>query len=186
MSERVANTLTHAAILMGLSALYAIAFSWVFIAAEYLQRIAHLEWMYASVLFFPHGIRVLAAYLFGWKSIIYLLPVSLWHMDMDASGLAILPSTILSMGSLVAVVIAFELLQPLRFASHRYWEAPLHPVALLVAGSMGAIFNSVVHIGLGIVDGIKAASGLFIGDILGMLSVMLTYSLIAIVLRKVV
>lgn len=186
MSERVGNLFTHTAILVGLSVLYALAFSLVTTASEYLQRIAHLEWMYASVLFFPHGIRVLAAYLFGWKSIIYLLPVSLWYMDMEASGLALLSSIILSMGSLVAVVIAFELLQPLRFASHRYWEAPLHPVALLVAGSMGAIFNTVVHVGLGIVDGIQEASALFIGDILGLLSVLLTYTLISAVLRKVV
>lgn len=182
----MSDLFTHVAILVGLSVLYALAFGLVFIASEYLQRIAHLEWMYASVLFFPHGIRVLAAYLFGWRSIIYLLPVSLWYMDMDLSGLALLPSIILSMGSLVAVVIAFELLQPLRFASHRYWDAPLHPVVLLVAGSMGAIFNTVVHVGLGIVDGITEASGLFVGDILGMLSVMLTYALIAAVLRKVV
>ena len=186
MSERVANLLTHAAILMGLSALYALAFSLVFTVSEYLKHIAHLEWMYASVLFFPHGVRVIAAYLFGWRSIIYLLPVSLWYLDMDASGLAILPSIILSMGSLVAVVIAFELLQPLRFASHRYWEAPLHPVALLVAGSMGAIFNAVVHIGLGMVDGMSEASVLVVGDILGMLLLLLVYALIAAVLRKVV
>ena len=77
-------------------------------------------------------------------------------------------------------------MQPLRFASHRYWEAPLHPVALLMAGSMGAIFNSVVHIGLGIVDGMSEASALFVVDILGMLSILLVYALIAAVLRKVV
>ena len=186
MSERVSNLFTHAAILVGLSVLYALAFNGVFAVSHYLQRFSDLEWMYASVLFFPHGIRVIAAYLFGWRSIIYLLPVSLWYMNMDASGLALLSSIVLSMGSLLAVVIAFELLQPLRFASHRYWEAPLHPVVLLAAGSMGAIFNTVVHIGFDIVDSIKEASALFVGDILGMLSVLLIYVLIAAVLRKVV
>jgi hypothetical protein len=186
MSECVANLITHAAILVVLSVLYAVAFELVFVVSDAIQRFAYLDFGYGSILFFPHGIRVLAAYLFGWRSVAYLLPVSLWYMDMDASGLALLSSIVLSMGSLVAVVIAFELLKPLKFTSHRYWEVPLHPVALLVAGSMGAIFNAFVHVGLGIVDGMKAASGLFFGDLLGLVSVLLTYALIAAVLRKVV
>jgi hypothetical protein len=186
MSERVVNLLTHAAILVGLSILYAIAFELVHLVSDAIQRPIRLELTYASVLFFPHGIRVLAAYLFGWRSVVYLLPVSLWYMDMDASGLTILPSVILSMGSLVAVVIAFELLQPLKFSSHRYWEAPLKPISLLVAGIFGAIFNTIVHLGVGIARDTKSASAIFIGDMFGMLSVCLAYALIIALIRKVV
>lgn len=40
---------------------------------------------YASLLFLPHGIRVIAAWLYGWKSILYLAPASyathLWRLD---------------------------------------------------------------------------------------------------------
>lgn len=40
---------------------------------------------YASLLFLPHGIRVIAAWLYGWKSILYLAPASyathFWRLD---------------------------------------------------------------------------------------------------------
>ena len=186
MGERMVGFSAHAIILVGLSILYAIAFELVFLISDSMQRLTNLEFLYGSILFFPHGIRLLAAYLFGWRSIVYLLPVSLWYMNWDNSELTILSSIILSIGSLFVVVMAFELLQLLKFASHNYWEAPLHPVALLLAGSLGAMFNTIVHLGLGIIDGMREASGLFIGDILGMLSVLLVYVLISVAIRKVV
>jgi hypothetical protein len=48
---------------------------------------------YASLLFLPHGVRVIAAWLYGWRSVLYLAPPSyathFWRLDGEVISWAV-------------------------------------------------------------------------------------------------
>lgn len=72
------------------SIFYAMAFEAVFVVSDKLQQSVVPGIIYGSVLFFPHGVRVLAAYLFGWRSILYLLPISAVYAGLGGDAATIL------------------------------------------------------------------------------------------------
>lgn len=97
-----------------------------------------------SLLFLPHGVRILATYYFGWKAIIYLIPSGylthfLWIKTQGVDLDLMTP-----MVSIIAAYAGVKLISLLPFLglndfSMSAWKW------LLLAGFLGSIFNGLGH-----------------------------------------
>lgn len=154
------------------SIFYAMAFEAVFVVSDKLQQSVVPGIIYGSVLFFPHGVRVLAAYLFGWRSILYLLPISAVYAGLGGDAATILEGLVLALGSLVACVLAFEVLSRFDFIERNYISVSIDWKSLVLAGAFGAMMNAALHYTLNVTD-VRASGAIFAGDVLGFAVVLL-------------
>ena len=157
----------HFIALAACTAVYAISFEAIFLVSEHLQ--AHLapQLVYGSVLFFPHGVRVIAAYLFGPSSILYLLPISCAYADFGVGIGGAVTGLTLAVGSLAACVLAFEGLSRGRLIERDYLSRAIDWQSLVLAGCFGAFINAALHYTLSVTDQAGSAA-IFIGDLLGL------------------
>ena len=126
-----------------------------------------------SLLFLPHGVRMLAAHYFGWKSIVYLLPPSyLMYALMIQTHGDILPITT-PLVSLIAAYLGMTLIGYLADISSRdltnsTWKW------LLLAGFLGSIFNGLgIGLLLGNINLPTQMLGYAIGDVSGQFALMI-------------
>ena len=154
------------------SIFYAMAFEAVLVVSDKLQQSVVPGIIYGSVLFFPHGVRVLAAYLFGWRSILYLLPISAVYAGLGGDAGAILEGLVLALGSLMACVLAFEVLSRFDFIERNYLSVSIDWKSLVLAGAFGAMMNAALHYTLDVTD-VRASGAIFSGDVLGFAVVLL-------------
>jgi len=166
------------------SIFYAMAFEAVFVVSDKLQQFVLPDIIYGSVLFFPHGVRVLAAYLFGWRSILYLLPISAVFAGVGGDAATILEGLILALGSLVACVLAFEVLSRFDFIERNYLAVSIDWKSLVLAGAFGAMMNAALHYTLDVTD-VRASGAVFVGDVLGFAAVLVVSMLFFRLLREV-
>ncbi len=166
------------------SIFYAMAFEAVFVVSDKLQQFVLPDIIYASVLFFPHGVRVLAAYLFGWRSILYLLPISIVFVWFGDDAGTIFEGLVLALGSLVACVLAFEVLSRFDFIERNYLLVSIDWKSLALAGAFGAMMNATLHYTLDITD-VRASGAIFVGDVLGFAAVLVVSMLFFRLLREV-
>ena len=166
------------------SIFYAMAFEAVFVVSDKLQQFVLPDIIYASVLFFPHGVRVLAAYLFGWRSILYLLPISAVYAGLGGDAATILEGLVLALGSLVACVLAFEVLSRFDFIERNYLSVSIDWKSLVLAGAFGAMMNAALHYTLDVTD-VRASGAIFVGDVLGFAAVLVVSMLFFRLLREV-
>ena len=166
------------------SIVYAIAFEAVFFVSDKLQQFVLPDIIYGSVLFFPHGVRVLAAYLFGWRSILYLLPISAVFAGLGGDAATILEGLVLALGSLVACVLAFEVLSRFDFIERNYLAVSIDWKSLVLAGAFGAMMNAALHYTLDVTD-VRASGAVFVGDVLGFAAVLVVSMLFFRLLREV-
>ena len=175
--------MTNLVALVMCSVFYAIAFEAVFVVSDKLQQSMVPGLIYGSVLFFPHGVRVLVAYLFGRRSIIYLLPISAAYADLGGDAGAILEGLILALGSLVACVLAFEVLSRFDFIERDYLSVSIDWKSLALAAAGGALINAMLHYSLNVTDA-RASGAVFIGDVLGFAVVLVVSMLFFRLLRE--
>ena len=154
------------------SIFYAMAFEAVFVVSDKLQQSMVPGLIYGSVLFFPHGVRVLAAYLFGWRSILYLLPISAVYAGLGNDPGITVDGFLLASGSLVACVLAFEVLSRFDFIERDYLSVSMDWKTLILAGAFGALINAILHYTLDVTD-MRASGAIFIRDFLGFLAVLI-------------
>ncbi len=124
-----------------------------------------------SLLFLPHGVRMLAAHFFGWKSILYLLPVSYFMY-----GLLIQPQGVPLIGpivSLLACYVGMKLVSLFAHISSTEMDTSMWKW-LLLGGFLGSILNG---LGLGLLQNEFSLStqmlGYAIGDVSGQFALML-------------
>ncbi len=128
----------------------------------------------ASLIFLPHGVRIIAAWLYGWRATIYILPGAyITHLARIHDDHSLSLSDLLgpAFGVLCASLCFSGLAclgHDLRFdASNRTnWRD------ILLVGALASIINSA---GTNLVygNGLEVTAAYFIGDILGMIAVML-------------
>lgn len=128
------------------------------------------EWAnFTSLVFLPHGVRVLAAWLYGWRSTLYLMPgVAVGHLYLY--GLYM--DTGLAFGwiaGLACAPLAFTLLhvagldlRPSRRRRRTHWRD------ILLVGGVASVFNSGFS-GLAYGNDLATMSARFVGDIMGTL-----------------
>ena len=125
-----------------------------------------------SLLFLPHGIRILAAYYYGWKSFFLLLPSMyfMWVITVYGSGVPLHPIQPLISGVscvLGIMIVSTKITHNLR--------KDLKP--LLMAGIFGSVLNGLFNSFL--VNQkffISDAFYFIIGDVLGLIVLMLLFS----------
>lgn len=143
--------------------------------------LGHASTDYASLLFLPHGVRVIAAWLYGWKSVLYLaLPsyaTHFWRLDGEFISWSVFLMPFVGMvcvAATFAVVAKFGADLRLRPG----YIAPWRDVVLV--GGLASLVNSVCS-NLLAQNTFETVLYYLLGDVLGMLALfimlMLTFKL---------
>jgi len=138
----------------------------------------------ASLLFLPHGVRVLSAWLLGWRSVLALLPGVFIVFVYSAGDLAFTPSRLA--GIAIAVTIPATIFHLLRLIgwdlSPATGRRPCWP-CIMVAGLLISLFTSVLtNFAFG--SAAEEYIAYLIGDVFGLFFLMLILMLIFRSLRR--
>lgn len=133
------------------------------------------EFDYASLLYLPHGVRVIAAWLYGWRSVLYLAPGSYLvnftrieeHPDLWSWSELLMPVVGITCVAMTFGVVA-RLGADLRLRSG--WVAPWRGV--LLVGALGSLINAVGS-NLIVQNPVNVMLGFLIGDVAGMIMLFL-------------
>lgn len=121
-----------------------------------------------SLLFLPHGVRVLAAWIYGWRSVIYILPGAVLCNLHFAGDRAFAPEVVIgTMASLIAAPLVFALVRVwLGAAVVAVGQARLQTV--VAAGFAASVINLTA---LKLVFGLHPLEGavIFVGDASGLI-----------------
>ena len=132
-----------------------------------------------SILFLPHGIRVLAVWLLGWRGVLYLLPASylMWAISVFGSGVELDPISPLI--SIICVYFAVFLLRGLSTGSEAAQAISHSWKQCLLAGFIASILSG-LSLGLLYGSGLDyiLMAGYTFGDIVGQIVMMLLLMLI--------
>lgn len=141
---------------------------------------------YASLVYLPHGVRVIAAWLYGWKSIIYLAPGAYLahfsripeHPELWSLGEALQP-----MFGVVCVAMTFEVVARLGvdLRLRAGFRAPWR--SILLVGALASLINA-IGANLVVQNPPEVMLGYLVGDILGMVVLFLMAMLLFSGLRR--
>ena len=124
-----------------------------------------------SLLFLPHGIRILAAYYYGWKALPLLLPSMylMWFITVYANNISLHPLSPLFSG--IACIIAVKFIfKNIKYMIEKEWKL------LLFAGLIGSFLNGLSHSFLVHKSFLTTLLiGYTIGDILGQILLMIMF-----------
>lgn len=138
---------------------------------------------YASLLFLPHGVRVISAWLYGWKSVLYLAPASYithyWRLgEVSLSA----PVLFMPIFGIVCVALVFDLVArfgvDLRMKAG--YVAPWRDILLV-----GAVASAINAFGANLIVQNSMETMLFylFGDVMGMIALFMILILIFRVVR---
>ena len=150
-----------------ISALYV----WAYFVTAYLVaplQSALLPSVVMSLLFLPHGVRVLAAWLYGWRSLAYLLPGAVLCNLHFAGQRAFAPDVLAgTLASLLAAPLAFLLLRA-AFPRIALSVGRTRLPAILAVGLLASVLNLTA---LRAAFGLAPAEGavILLGDTAGLL-----------------
>lgn len=136
------------------------------------QMVAPNLSQYVSLLFLPHGIRVLTLYYFGWRGMLYLVPGSLisWFLMVYGQGQPLHFASIFV--SIVGCYVGVRLVRAIIGESEAFYSA-FSWRTMLIAGAVASLFNSV---GLSILHFSAPPPailiGYFVGDLAGQAALM--------------
>ena len=174
----VGKTQTVAIELFAVSAAYIVLFTLTFSVIMPAQSVLFTFLpMNISLLFLPHGVRILAIYLYGWRAALYLLPAHLatWaYLYFYLGSEQSISSAVVSIAaSLLAVLIVFQKVQGVTsVAKTDDWKR------ILLAGAIASLLNGLGHATLyGMAGGlnmewIMITLGFMIGDVSGLFFLM--------------
>ena len=148
--------------------------------AEYTPEIA----AYASLLFLPHGVRVLSAWLLGWKAIPLILPAAFFAhwLNFGMDGFTVV-GMIGMLSGVVCAVATFWILARFGMDFRLTASRRANWRDIMIAGCIASIINT-VGMGLAFDHDPATSAGYFIGDVSGMLASILILMLIFKVLRN--
>lgn len=116
-----------------------------------------------SLLFLPHGVRILAMVYFGWRGIIYLLPgvMGMWALSVyggEQLDLHIGGTIVSLMSCYLGVLITCRIIYKGQGEGHTSWQR------IMVAGIIASAANSV---GLSALQHEAPGAGVFLGYLVG-------------------
>ena len=137
--------------------------------------------MSISLLFLPHGVRIMTAYFYGWKAILYLLPghVITWaYLKFALESEQDVYSSIISIAaSFLAICLVFR-----SWSSHSDSQLGSHWKLIVAAGALASLGNGIGHALLygDVLDTafMSLAIGYLIGDVSGLFFLMLALILL--------
>lgn len=141
---------------------------------------------YASLIYLPHGLRVIAAWLYGWRSILYLTPGAyLVHVSRisDHPELWTLGETLHPIFGIVCVAMTFEIVARLGadLRLRPEFRAPWRSV--LQVGALASVINA-IGTNLIVQNPADVMIGYLVGDILGMILLFLMAMILFSALRR--
>ena len=157
------------------SIIYLLAFFFTFLVIFPLQdRFIHLEAEWVSLIFLPHGVRVLTAWLYGGRSLVLLLPSSLiTHIYIfGASGFE--PK--LFIANFIGVVsgfVAFEFVRTIGLNAYPDSGNTLNWRKIFIVGALASVINSLGALVfyqdmLASGNAVNFIFGYLIGDVVGL------------------
>jgi hypothetical protein len=168
--------------------LYVLAHGFTALAVTPVQNVIFPEFtVFASLLYLPHGVRVLTTWAYGWKAVPALIvgtSLSVWLFTPSEDLNFLLPGLIVSIlvGS-ASAFIAFELA---RFAGHNlyYWgPKKLRWKGMIAMGALSSVINSLGQtlgysalINLEVIIGVWAVYA--VGDVIGLIVCMVVLMLV--------
>jgi len=165
--------------LFAVSAAYIVLFTFTFSVIMPAQSIIFtLLPMNISLLFLPHGVRILAIYLYGWRAVLHLFPAHLatwaylyFYLGSEQS---ISASIVSILASLLAMLIVFQKAEGVTSVTKKGdWKG------ILLAGAIASLLNGLGHATLyGTAGGlnmewIMITLGFMIGDVSGLFFLMI-------------
>jgi hypothetical protein len=168
-----------------ISGAYLLAFFLTFSAVMPLQEAVMPAFgSYASILFLPHGVLVIAAWLYGWRSLVFLVPGAILSNTFlfAPSGFSIDDMVALFYGAFCAALSFWILaLVGMDFRIHKSVNVNWRDVML--AGVVASVVNS---LGTKVLFGhdLQTVAAWFLGDITGMVVSVLILMLIFRWLRR--
>lgn len=174
---------THAKITLAVSALYIWSYFLTVNLVQPLQQ-AVFPSLVMSLLFFPHGLRVMAAWLYGWRSIAYILPGAVLCNLHFAGSRAFDPDILMgTTASLVSSPLAFAIFRRLRH-SEPTSIGQTRLSAVVEVGFLASILNLT---SLQLAYGLNPREGvvIFIGDTSGLLlSLLIVWAVLRVLPRR--
>jgi hypothetical protein len=139
---------------------------------------------YASLLFLPHGVRVVAAWLYGWRSLPFLAPGAvLTHSYLYGSAGFSLDYMVAVFFGVFCAALSFWFFALLGMDFRLHKSTNVNWRDLMLAGGAASILNS-VGTKLFFDNDIPTASARFLGDVSGMIVSMFILMFIFRVLRR--
>ena len=143
-----------------------------------------LQWLFPPTsigvifLYLPHGVRILGAWLFGWKSIAYLLPGNIVHFAIfNTSGIDPITLVLMSLAVMLSPPFSFKILAFFGFDLRRNHTLRFNWRSVVFAGGLASLINALtLHIILfNDIPAEEHLSGVtlwVIGDVTGVVAVM--------------
>ncbi|MEY8118424.1 hypothetical protein AB9F26_09165 [Falsihalocynthiibacter sp. BN13B15] len=133
--------------------------------------------VYASLLYLPHGVRVLVARFYGWKAVVFLAPATLqthYYLSGWKGGAEI---NLISVGaSLLCAPLSFWIYEKLKNAVGNGGKPNFDWRSLLIVGVMASLINALAlnlyHFDLSPMEMLRASLAYSIGDISGQFLIM--------------
>lgn len=127
---------------------------------------------YASLLFLPHGIRILTAWLYGARAIVFIAPAALFThwLNFGSTGFSLIGIVGVFSG-VTCAALTFWLLARFGLDFSLNSKKTANWRDLMLAGSLASIFNT-LGMGFAFNHNIQTLSGYFIGDISGLFACM--------------
>lgn len=127
---------------------------------------------YASVIFLPHGLRVVVAWLWRWRSVPMMVPaIMLEHAFLYGGTEISLAHAAVSLGSILCAPAAFDLLALAGLDLRRQTGRRVHWHDLILVAALAAAINSAVTAAFYGND-LLTTSAWFVGDLAGAATVM--------------
>ena len=127
---------------------------------------------FASLLFLPHGVRVLSAWLLGWKSIVLIAPVALFThwLIFGAEGFSAL-GILGAMSGVICAATSFWLLAKAGLDFQVSNSKAANWRDIMVAGCLASVINT---LGIGWMLGLDTTTmtGYLLGDVSGLFACM--------------
>lgn len=157
------------------AALYMLSFTFVVHIAHPIQQLMeHTGLLYGSLIFLPHGVRILIVWLYGWWGALYLLPIALLTYGPSDRGVTLtFDSVALAIAGVGATVLGFLVAKQLGVLSFSRSSNSVSWKGLFFVGAIAAGFNACLH-WLLLPNPISGdMSVIFAGDILGLTVMMI-------------
>ncbi|MGO4915664.1 hypothetical protein [Pseudogemmobacter sp. W21_MBD1_M6] len=95
-----------------------------------------------SLLFLPHGVRVLAAWWLGWRSVAVLLPISFaFHYYVSGPAGFMIPQVLVPVFGAVCAAVGFSLIARFRDDGDGYWRMNIGWRWIMGAGLISSLIN---------------------------------------------
>lgn len=139
---------------------------------------------YASLLFLPHGVRVIAAWLYGWRSLAFLAPGSyLTHSYLYGSAGFSLDYMIAVFSGVGCAALGFWFFARVGMDFRLHKSGNVNWRDVMLAGVGASLLNS-VGTKLFFDNDVPTASARFLGDVVGMVVSMFILMMIFRILRQ--